>query len=197
VAEPGVAPLDTEALLLLLGRHRVEFVVIGGMGAVIHGDIGLTHDLDITPAGDRANLKRLAAALTEAKAKLRVPGARGGVETVEVTLSEQSFDAFTSATYRTRHGDLDVVLRPDGPGPTRSLEYRELAQRALTVRVFGTRVRVAALEDIIASKAAAGRPKDREALRRLQELQQRPSRRVDPQRSIERGQGPEGRGLGG
>ena len=38
----------------------VRFVLIGGMAAVLHGDVGVTVDIDIAPARDPGNLERLA-----------------------------------------------------------------------------------------------------------------------------------------
>ena len=48
--------------------------------------------------------------------------------------------------------------------------YEELTDRALTVDVDGIVVRVAALDDIIASKEFADRPKDRDALDELRQI---------------------------
>ena len=38
---------DFERLFTALAAHRVEFVLVGGMAAVIHGSARLTQDLDI------------------------------------------------------------------------------------------------------------------------------------------------------
>lgn len=66
----------------------------------------------------------------------------------------------------TRFGDLDLVFEPEGTGG-----YEDLAARAVRYDLGGGLVvAVAALEDIIRSKAAADRPKDRETLPTLQAL---------------------------
>lgn len=160
--------LDTEALLRTLDEHRVRYVVIGGVATLLHGDTAFTRDLDITPATTRANLRRLAQALTSVGAKLRA-----GDEVLNWHLDEHAFDRFTSVTFRTDHGDIDVVLRPDAPKPTRYFDFNALDARAVEYQVAGLRVRVAALEDVIASKQAAGRQKDLAALARLGRLQER------------------------
>ena len=63
--------LDLARLLEALDRHKVAYVLIGGLAAVYHGSPFPTQDADITPQTDRANLERLAAALVELDARIR------------------------------------------------------------------------------------------------------------------------------
>jgi hypothetical protein len=72
-------PLDPVALLEVLARHQVRFVVIGGIAALSHGYPLPTEDVDVTPARDRANLERLAAALRELEARLHSTSDPAGV----------------------------------------------------------------------------------------------------------------------
>jgi hypothetical protein len=160
-------PLRTERILAALDRHGVEYVLIGGLAAVAHGSAIPTTDLDLVPEASRPNLARLAAALGELDAKLRVPDL---AYPLDVALDDHSFDAFTTAAFRTPHGDVDVVLRPDAPGPGRYFTYAELNERAQNREAFGVTIRVADLGDIMASKAAAGRPQDLAALPHLSAL---------------------------
>lgn len=62
-------------------------------------------------------------------------------------------------SYLTRHGRLDIV-----PSPAALGGYEDIAPRAVTVEVGGVVVRCASLDDVIASKEALGRPKDRAQL---------------------------------
>lgn len=165
---PPPPPLNSGAILEALDRHRVRYVLIGGLAAVAYGSHLVTADIDITPAPDRANLGRLAAALRELEAKLRVPDQE---YPVDFPLDERTFDRFTTATFRTRHGDLDVVLRPDAPGG-RSFTHKQLAERSVIREAFGMKIRLAALEDIIASKEASARDRDLAALPMLHRLRE-------------------------
>ena len=88
---------DQAALLEALIRHRVDFVVVGGVAAQIHGWQGATADLDIAVSTGAANVGRLNAALVEVAAGPGVPGALGTV-------------------FQTRHGRLEIVRRADGIG---------------------------------------------------------------------------------
>lgn len=57
--------------------------------------------------------------------------------------------------------------------PGRGRSYEELAPRHVVAEIGGVVVRIAALDDIVASKEHADREKDREALPELRELQRR------------------------
>ena len=58
-----MAELDIEGILANLIGRDVEFLVIGGVAVGFHGYIRATKDLDVVPAPDRENLKRLASVL--------------------------------------------------------------------------------------------------------------------------------------
>jgi hypothetical protein len=159
------AELDAEAIFATLAEHKVEYVVIGGFAGVLHGSARATEGVDITPATTTGNLERLAEALKAMDAELLVPD---GDTTVPWPWSADSLTNFTTVTTRTRHGDLDIAFRPDGPGG-RDFDYDRLAQAALVI-TLNVDVPVASLEDVIASKRASDRPKDHEAIRTLQAL---------------------------
>jgi hypothetical protein len=53
------------AVLATLDRHRVAFIVVGGLAHVIEGTDEVTRGVDITPATKPENLRRLEGALAE------------------------------------------------------------------------------------------------------------------------------------
>jgi molybdenum cofactor biosynthesis enzyme MoaA len=67
-------PLDAPALLEFLERHRVQYVVVGGYAAELHGSVRRNVDVDVVPRTTADNLERLAAALREVQAKIRIEG---------------------------------------------------------------------------------------------------------------------------
>lgn len=149
----GSKPFDPAQILATLNRHKVQYVVIGGFGALLHGaPVPPTKDLDVTPASDRENLSRLAAALKELEATLRAPGLIDGVS---ILLDDKTFERMTTMTFFTKAGAFDASLRPDG-----TEGYPDLVRGAVLVEFKGESTPVAALEDIIRSKTAAGRTKD-------------------------------------
>jgi len=135
-----------------LSRHRVKFVLIGALAARLHGFPRLTADADITPAGDKPNLERLAAALNELDAKVYTESVPEGLafDCSSITLARaRMWNLVTQA------GRLDIAFEPAGVDG-----YDDLKKDAERFEAFGVRFLVASLDDIIRSKEAAGRPKD-------------------------------------
>jgi hypothetical protein len=151
------------SLLRRLDAAAVEFVVIGGVAAVAHGSPQITQDLDIVYAPDAANLTRLGGALQALNATLR-----GVAEDVPFVPDARALTQVRILTLETDEGALDLIARPDG-----SRGYDALRAGSIEAVVQGTVVRIAGLDDLIAMKKAAGRPKDRiyveelEAIKRL------------------------------
>jgi hypothetical protein len=161
-----MVPYRPDEILEVLERHGVLYVVIGGLAAELRGSPYVTRDVDVTPARTRENFTKLAAALRELEAKLRIPDVE---EPLEVPLDERSFDQGTTWTFVTKHGYLDIALLPDG---TRGYEdlRRSATREQLTDKVT---ILVAALADVIRSKEAAGREKDRAVLPILRQVLER------------------------
>jgi hypothetical protein len=160
-------PPDAAALVGVLERHGVRFVVVGGQAAVLRGARFLTKDVDICPAWDRENLGRLAAALVELGAQLIGPDGRplrAGAP------SARLISQMDVSTWETPAGGVDVLLGIPRDKRWNLVRYEELDQRAKTVEVEGRAVRMASLEDVIRSKEVANRPADREVLPELQQL---------------------------
>lgn len=149
------------AICRVLARHRVDFLIIGGIAARLHQTGYATVDVDICPSRDPSNLERLAMALRQLGARLRVEGDPRGV-TFDVHVDVLKM--MTTMTLITDHGPLDLCFAPDGI----SSGYLTLHQRSVVITIDDTAIPVAALEDVIASKRAAGRPKDIVALPQLE-----------------------------
>ena len=153
------------AIIELLGRHRVDYVLIGGIATRLWGSPLLTDDVDICPATVAVNLRRLAEALDEVDAQFRPQGLEAGASTPP--WDERAFRPHLggSLALTCKLGWLDLWFRPDGTGG-----YADLIKRASDVEVAGTSVKLASLDDIIRSKEASGRQKDLERLPHLREL---------------------------
>ena len=158
----GGAPLDPEALIRTLARHRVQYVLIGALGARMQGFPRVTADADVTPDRSPANVERLAAALRELEARIYTEAVPEGLE----------FDCTSAMLARaetwnlvTRAGRLDVAFVPAGTGG-----YDDLAPKAIHFTVFDADLAVARLEDIMRSKIAADRPRDRHDVLIMREM---------------------------
>lgn len=103
-------------------------------------------------------------------ARLRVEGLSDGESALlPVRVDRASLMRMEISTWRTDAGDMDV-LGDIADRNGRHLRYDELAARANSLGIHGIVVRVASLEDVIASKEWADRPKDHEALPELRKL---------------------------
>ncbi|HWL45603.1 MAG TPA: hypothetical protein VNQ73_21860 [Ilumatobacter sp.] len=151
-----------DVALRALARHEVDFVVIGGYGAALHGSPALTNDADICPDWQHDNLVRLAAALREIGALIYSDAVPEGLP---FDCSAQFFENVAMANLISEAGRLDVSRHPAG-----SDGYPTLIKHAVTFEVGGARVKVASLDDIIHSKRTANRPKDHATLPILEAL---------------------------
>lgn len=151
-------------------RHGVEYLIVGGVGAQLHGATRPTSDFDSLPKTSGDNLNRLGIALRELGAYLRVEGLTDEeARALPLHLDGATLARMDISTWRTDAGDLDVLTAIPTRDGGRS-RYEDLLVRASSVDFGGVPVRVAALEDIIASKEWADRPKDRAALEELRRL---------------------------
>ena len=148
-------------LLRALVAEQVDFVVVGGLAAVVHGSAAITRDLDITYATDEDNLERLGRAMVILGARLR-----GVTDDVPFVPDGRTLRRTRILTLATPDGSIDLLAQPDG-----SPSYVRLKERAWRAELAGVEVGVASLEDLIAMKKAAGRPKDLIAVEELEAIQ--------------------------
>jgi hypothetical protein len=154
--------LDLGRLLAALGRHKVAFVLIGGLAAVYHGSPFPTEDADIAPESDHVNLVRLASALRELHARIRT---EDEPDRLEFACDAQGLAAAQTWNLVTDVGDLHISFRPSG-----TQGYPDLRRDAVTAKIYGVTVQIASLADVIRSKQAANRPKDQRVLPTLREI---------------------------
>ncbi len=145
------------AVIGLLGRHEVRYVLIGGLAAITHGAPLVTQDIDICYAREPRNLEHLADALREVHATLR-----GAEPDLPFRLDARTLANGDAFTFTTDVGWLDIMATPSGVAG-----YDELVRTADAYDLFGHRVAVASIEDLIRMKRAAGRPKDLLAVEEL------------------------------
>jgi hypothetical protein len=147
-----VARFRPEVILDHLIERDVHFVIVGGLASQAHGSPSLTRDLDICYARDLPNLQRLAEVLAELAAIRR--GLPADAPPMP-PLDARTLRAGGLFTLSTSAGDFDLLAEP-GPG----LDYEHLRSGSVTATVAGRDVAIASLEDLMAMKRAAGRPKD-------------------------------------
>lgn len=155
-------PLRSDEILRRLTARGVDFVVIGGIAAVLHGSAQNTFDLDICFATDQGNLEALGEVLIGLGPRLK-----GVEDKLPFTPDGRMLRGIEVLTMVTELGELDVLARPVGsPG------YDALRRDADRFDLGGFSVLVASIEDLIAMKLAAGRKKDLAAVEELEAIQQ-------------------------
>jgi hypothetical protein len=140
-------------ILKVLARHDVDFILVGGVAAILEGAPVATFDLDIVIRPTSDNRARLLTALGELNARYNDPAGR------HLVPDERKLATLRIHRLLTDHGPLDIMASI-GDG----LTYGDLAATTREHEVSGLRVRALELAMIIRSKEQANRDKDRAAL---------------------------------
>lgn len=152
--------VDFPALLKLLERGGVKFIIIGGAAATAHGAARLTLDLDIVYERSPENIRRLVEALEPAE-----PYLRGAPPGLPFKFDTRTVETGLNFTLSTTHGALDTLGTVTGGG-----DYNDLAPHTMKLELFGVECLCLDLPTLIKVKRAAGRPKDLEAIAELEVL---------------------------
>ena len=153
---------DLQALLLRLHDAGIEFVLVGGYAAMLHGSSLLTRDLDVCVAVTPETIDRLREAFRDVHPRHRLSAPqRSFREEPEpgVPLSDLYLN--------TDLGTLDLRGTITGVGG-----FDRVASQAVEIELFGRRVRAICLDDLIAAKEALGRDKDLIAAKELRAIRE-------------------------
>lgn len=148
---------NLRGLLGALAAQRVDFLIVGGVAASLHGSARSTQDLDIVYARTKQNLRRLVAAL-----RGNHPYLRGAPPGLPFSWDEETLRRGLNFTLATDLGDLDLLGEITGGGA-----YGDLRPHSVEFEAFGLRLRCLDLDTLIRVKRAAGRPRDLEAIAEL------------------------------
>jgi len=171
-----MASFEPDRLLLVLAERGVDFLVIGGIAATLHGSRQMTDDVDVLFERSRENRERLAMALAALDAHLFTPPSvppplarrRPWDEDTPGTggrLTAEYLGLWNSYHFVTPYGDFDcMVTVPGAPA------YPEARERAGEAPLEGYTIRVVDIDDLIAMKRATARPKDLATVDELLEL---------------------------
>jgi hypothetical protein len=149
-------PQDNAALLAALQASGFEFVVIGGVAAVLHGSTRMTIDLDVCAPFDPENIDRLLRALAPHRP---VHATRPDLSLLDEP--PERLRQFRLFLIQTSLGRIDVLRDVDPIGDYHAIERVEVA-------VAGMQIPIIARKQLITVKRAVGRPKDREVALELE-----------------------------
>jgi len=158
---------DFRGLLETLLEADVEFIIIGGVAAALHGSARATLDLDLVYSRSKENIARLVRAL----APLR-PYLRGAPPGLPFSFDEATVARGLNFTPDTSLGSPDLLGEVAGGGT-----YEELLPHTEEIELFGRPCRCVTLDGLVMLKRAAGRPRDLEVLAELKTLRDRRGQR--------------------
>lgn len=147
------APLRFLDILQILARHEVDFILVGGVAAILEGAPVATFDLDIVARPTSENRERLLRVLQEINARYFDPAGR------HILPDAAKLETLRIHRLLTDFGPLDLL---ESIG--QNLTWLDLDAHAKEYRVGDARIRTLDLEMIIRSKEQANREKDRAVL---------------------------------
>ena len=154
---------ELNRLLQRLIDSEIPFVIVGGFGGMLHGSSLVTRDLDVC-----------AVLTADWVAKLRVafrdlhPTHRHTPQRISFLDNPAPDVSLKNLYLQTDLGPLDLMSSITGVGG-----FDRVASKAIEVTLFGQRVRVISLEDLIAAKEALAREKDLLAVKELRAILER------------------------
>ena len=157
---PETRPTEFEGLLKALSEAGVNYIIVGGVAATIHGAVRLTQDLDIVYQRTAANLDRLVSALEP-----YAPYLRGAPPGLPFQWDASTLESGLNFTLTTDLGMIDLLGEIAGGGG-----FEELDSHTVVVTAFGVQCKCIDLPHLIHVKRAAGRPKDLEAIAELEAI---------------------------
>jgi hypothetical protein len=154
--------VDLAQIIPPLVRAKVDFILIGGMAAILHGSARVTFDVGLVYSRTHENIERLAAALAP-----HGPDLRDAPRGLPFTWDAKTIRSGLNFTLTTSLGDVDLFGEV-ASGRT----HEDLLPDSFDVEAFGVQFKCVNLPTLIRIKESAGRAKDREAIAELRVLQE-------------------------
>jgi predicted nucleotidyltransferase len=160
---------EIELLLTELTEAGVRYVVVGGVAVVLHGYLRATADLDLIIGLDPPNIEAALRTLDRLGFHPRAPvSLRAFADPIERRrwIEDKNLQVFSLWHSKIPGFEIDIFV--ESPTP-----FEELYERAMHAKIGSADVPVAAIDDLIAMKRAAGRPRDVDDIDALLRLKDR------------------------
>lgn len=155
-------------ILSQLDDRGVEFVIVGGVAAALHGGARVTFDLDLVPSLAEESWQAAVDLLWSLGARPRIPEPLERIRDVDQVRRWQREKGMLALNFRTPDGRIEVDLLV-----SESERLSSLRERAVKVTLEQRTFYVASIDDLIAMKRQAGRPQDLLDIVQLQDIQRR------------------------
>jgi hypothetical protein len=148
-------------ILQRLSASHVDFVIIGGFAAVVHGSTLVTQDIDICCEFSETNLKKLQKAIEDIHPVHRLTPKR-----IPLQITSGSCKDLNNLYLDTDIGTLDCLSSVLGIG-----DFKKVRKCSVTIKGMNNQTfRVLSLDALILAKKAMDRPKDKETVIQLQAI---------------------------
>jgi predicted nucleotidyltransferase len=155
--------LRTLDLLKKLNDAGIEYVIIGGVAAILHGSPRTTLDIDVCAVLSEPNLTRIVSMLRGLNPRFRMRP-----DKLPMPDDPGKLQGFKNLNLDTDLGTIDFLTEVTGVGT-----YQNVLSQSELKQVGGMQCRVLTLDALIAAKRAAGRMKDRITVLELEAIRKR------------------------
>lgn len=154
-------------LFRALERHKVQYLLVGGLAMNLHGVPRMTLDVDLVLIMDEPNLDRFIACANELKLAPSVPvplSALKDAEQRKAWFEQKHMIAFGLQDTQARIPTMvDILIAP-------VIDIEAAMQRAVVRDLSGIPVPLAGIEDMITLKRDTGRAQDQSDIEHLERL---------------------------
>jgi len=155
-------------ILNQLHDRSVEFVIVGGVAAALHGGTRVTFDLDIVPSLAPASWQAAVDLLWSVGARPRIPEPLERIRDVDQVRAWRAEKNMLALNFRAPDGSTEVDLLI-----AESDRFEEIRDRAIKITIAQRSFFVASIQDLISMKEQAGRPQDLLDIEQLRDIQKR------------------------
>jgi predicted nucleotidyltransferase len=154
---------DLKKLLNLLLENEIDFVLIGGFAAVVHGSTLVTQDLDICAAITEENINKLREALKDYNPWHRM-NRKAKLSFID---HPESLEKVNNIYLQTDLGILDVLSETQPAG-----DFEMIKKNSVEISLYGHKCKVISIDDLITVKEKMNRPKDIQAVLELKKIKE-------------------------
>ena len=145
---------ETKKFLLLLSKHEVEFIVIGGYAVIYHGYERVTADLDLLLKPDEINKSKLMNAFRE----------YGIIEEDIKSIAQLDFGQPQVFHLGVKPNKIEFLTKING------VTYQEADRKKILLPLMTQQVSILHVEHLIANKMLSDRLKDKADVEELQKI---------------------------
>jgi len=147
-------------------KEKIQYLTVGGVAVNLYGYSRFTGDIDVLLALDKGNLAKVDKVMGKMGYVRRLPievQELNNKNNVKKWIKEKGMTAYTYISDKTPQLDLDILV-------DYSCSFDKFFKRKTVMEIWGMKIPVVALSDLIAMKKKAGRDKDLLDLKALLEL---------------------------